>query len=35
MALDYGYGKLENQLIDLFRSGPPDFKPRRLLSDCN
>lgn len=25
MIYDYGYGKLENQLIDLFRSGAPDF----------
>ena len=25
MACDYGYGELENQLIDLFRSGAPDF----------
>lgn len=25
MAWDYGYGKLEDQLIDLFHSGPPDF----------
>lgn len=25
MAYDYGYGDLENQLIELFRSGTPDF----------
>ena len=25
MAYDHGYGELENKLIDLFRSGAPDF----------
>lgn len=25
MAFQYGYGKLEDELIDLFRSGAPDF----------
>lgn len=25
MAYDYGYGELENKLIELFRSGKPDF----------
>lgn len=25
MSTDYGYGKLENELIALFHSGPPDF----------
>lgn len=25
MAFDYGYGPLENKLIELFRSGAPDF----------
>lgn len=25
MAYDYGYGDLGNKLIELFRSGAPDF----------
>lgn len=31
MACDYGYGALENQLIELFRSGAPDFNAAEEL----
>lgn len=31
MAFDYGYGKLENELIALFHSGPPDFAAAEAL----
>lgn len=31
MAYEYGYGVLEDQLIDLFRSGPPDFEAAKEL----
>lgn len=31
MAYDYGYGELENQLIELFRSGAPDFEAAEEL----
>lgn len=31
MAYDYGYGDLENQLIDLFCSGTPDFHAAEAL----
>lgn len=31
MATDYGYGELENKLIELFRSGAPDFDAAAAL----
>lgn len=31
MAYEYGYGKLEDQLIDLFRAGAPDFEAAEEL----
>ncbi|MBQ8648130.1 MAG: hypothetical protein IJ484_08320 [Oscillospiraceae bacterium] len=34
MAFPYGYGELEDKLIDLFRSGPPDFAAAQALVDA-
>lgn len=31
MSYDYGYGELENRLIELFRSGAPDFNSAEKL----